>query len=208
MNTAVNDKKKISRSDFARDGLRYFSKILVKVDDKIDAIQNIVNSTLNINKHVPLLRPPGAIDEESFLSVCTGCNDCINACSYGAIIKAESTDDVSNDTPVINPAENPCRMCEDFSCISACSTGALVHNRELIKMGSAFIVKNKCYAFNGQVCDYCYDRCPEKGKAVIMDENKPVIISKKCTGCGICEYYCPAPGKGVTVIPIIKKTEY
>ncbi len=37
---------------------------------------------------LPIHRPPGAVDEVTFLSGCTRCNECISACPVGAIVHA------------------------------------------------------------------------------------------------------------------------
>src|SRR5262245_17192563 len=37
---------------------------------------------------IPVFRPPGAIDEQHFLSGCTRCEACIKACPFGAIVHA------------------------------------------------------------------------------------------------------------------------
>src|SRR5256885_3395681 len=67
------------------------------------------------------LRPPGAVVEELFLDRCTRCGDCLPACPYGSIKK-----DVATGYPVIFANESPCYLCEDFPCIAACETEALL----------------------------------------------------------------------------------
>lgn len=55
-----------------------------------------------------------------------------------------------------------------------------------------------CWARQGinPDCDYCFDRCPLKGTAVILDgQNGPVFDAEVCDGCGKCVYYCPAEPK-------------
>src|SRR5712692_4488244 len=78
------------------------------------------------------LRPPGAVDEELFLDRCTRCGDCLPACPYGSIKK-----DVATGYPVIFANESPCYLCEDFPCIAACETEALlpVGDRTEVRMG-------------------------------------------------------------------------
>lgn len=151
---------------------------------------------------VPLLRPPGAIDELSFLTKCTRCDKCIEACPHKAIKKAEAKFGAALGTPMIEPTEAPCYLCEDMPCIAACPDGALLPT-ESPKMGAAFIAQNKCFAHNGMVdgCEYCFTSCPQKGTAIRMENRKPRIDEKACVGCGICAYYCPAPGKAISVVP-------
>src|SRR2546422_6452373 len=82
------------------------------------------------------LRPPGAVDETLFLDRCTRCGDCLPACPYGSIKK-----DVATGYPVIFANESPCYLCEDFPCIAACETEALlpVGDRTDVRMGLAVV---------------------------------------------------------------------
>ncbi|MCP4397442.1 MAG: 4Fe-4S dicluster domain-containing protein [bacterium] len=149
---------------------------------------------------VPLLRPPGAINELSFLLKCTRCDLCLEACPHDAIVKAESQYGSAQGTPIIKPSGTPCYLCEGYPCIKACPDEALLPV-EKVRMGTAHVIQNTCLAYNGQVCDYCFDRCPLKREAIVMESRKPRVIEANCTGCGICEYFCPAPAKGIKVLP-------
>ena len=74
-----------------------------------------------------LLRPPGAITEQKFLNACTRCEKCIQACPKDAIIKApKKMGFFIMGTPYIDPLKNPCVMCDDLPCISACPDAALL----------------------------------------------------------------------------------
>jgi ferredoxin-type protein NapG len=189
----VNNKDLMSRADFLRGGFKLLAKHIgkaVKEEVKGKAEKFIV----------PLLRPPGAIDEVSFLIKCTRCDLCKEECPYNAIQPAGAEKGSAMGTPEINPESQPCQMCEDFPCIRACPHEALVPDQSL-KIGTARIIQTKCFAFNGQVCDYCYDCCPEKDKAISMENGKPVVTAHQCTGCGQCEFFCPAPGKAIRILP-------
>src|SRR5262245_41346109 len=80
------------------------------------------------------LRPPGAVEETLFLERCTRCADCLEACPYESISKSPV-----DGFPVILPDEAPCRLCDDFPCITACETEALlpVSERGNVRMGLA-----------------------------------------------------------------------
>ncbi|MFQ5639714.1 MAG: 4Fe-4S dicluster domain-containing protein [bacterium] len=191
----MNSDQPMTRSEFLRGGLKSFFEFTAEVlDHQIES---------KAKKMVaPLHRPPGTIDELSFLAQCTRCDLCIEACPHDAIIKADPKYGVAVDTPMIVPAEAPCYLCQDTPCVSACPEGALVPI-EKIKMATAYLIRNKCFAYAGQVnmCDYCFERCPLKGEAIVMEDRKPRVIADNCTGCGICEYYCPAPGNAIKVLP-------
>jgi ferredoxin-type protein NapG len=185
----------MTRSQFLRDGLKSLLGFAAEVvDSQIESRAR--------KMFVPLHRPPGALDELSFLSKCTRCDRCLEACPHDAIIKAEAKYGAAVDTPVIRPSDTPCHLCDDLPCISACPEGALLPT-ENIRMGTAFIARNKCLSYNGQaeMCDYCFDRCPLKQVAIVMENRKPRVVEHACTGCGICAYFCPAPGKAIHVVP-------
>jgi ferredoxin-type protein NapG len=66
------------------------------------------------------LRPPGALPEEEFLSLCTRCGTCREACPYGFISTVPLTESViAAGTPIIRH----CIHC--LICTWACPTGAL-----------------------------------------------------------------------------------
>src|SRR5256885_11042445 len=92
------------------------------------------------------LRPPGAVAEELFLDRCTRCGDCLPACPYGSIKK-----DVATGYPIIFANESPCYLCEDFPCIAACETEALlpVGDRAEVRMGVAVVSRAACTADQG-----------------------------------------------------------
>lgn len=152
-----------------------------------------------------VLRPPGAVEEISFLTKCTRCDDCITACHQYAIKHAAEFDGLAVGTPVIVPNETPCYLCNDFPCITACKEEALLTvNKEDVRMGLAAINIERCHRWKGidPMCDYCFDRCPLKGSAIYLDDKGPEIDDKRCAGCGICEYVCPADPKAVIVTPL------
>ncbi len=62
-------------------------------------------------KAEPLLRPPGAIDEDDFLKACIKCGLCVEACPYDTLKLAVPEDDKVNGTPYFIAREIPCYMC-------------------------------------------------------------------------------------------------
>lgn len=138
------------------------------------------------------LRPPGAVEETEFLSLCTRCDECIKVCPAKAIKRYEGFMDVAIGTPVIKPKESPCVLCNGLLCIEACKDGALkpVDTVTQVKMGIARINKSQCFAWDDQDCHLCYIKCPLQDEALYQEDGKPVINEEKCVGCGICEYVC------------------
>ncbi len=131
------------------------------------------------------LRPPGAVGEELFLSRCTRCNDCVEACPYDSI-----TQNPVDGFPVIFADAQPCFLCEDFPCISACGTEALlpVAAREDVAMGRAVINQRYCTA--GQGCNACVSRCPTTALEMQFEALRLAVIEDRCVGCGLCEQVC------------------
>ena len=131
------------------------------------------------------LRPPGAVDEELFLSRCTKCGDCLPACPYASI-----KNDLATGYPVIFANESPCHLCDDFPCISACETEALlpVGDRAEVRMGMAVVSRADCTADQG--CRFCLTKCPVGALSVDFLDAYPVVDKEKCVGCGICEQVC------------------
>lgn len=149
---------------------------------------------------VPVLRPPGAVAEESFLQLCTRCNDCVTACPHDAIRLAPPRYKGAAGTPMIDPFAAPCHMCEDAPCISACETGAL--HPELPRIiGAAHLQTYNCLAHNQSICTVCYERCPVEG-AITLIENRPHIVAEQCNGCGVCHSVCPAPINAIMIMPL------
>ncbi len=141
------------------------------------------------------LRPPGAVEESLFLERCTLCGDCLPACPYGSIKK-----DPANGYPVIFANESPCQLCEDFPCIAACDTEALVPlgERSEVRMGLAVVNPATCTADQG--CRFCVSRCPCEAISVIgFDDVYPRVDQDKCVGCGICEQVCATVNDKVAI---------
>lgn len=140
----------------------------------------------------PLLRPPGAGSEEQFLARCSGCGDCIAACPANALVEVEDPRLPGGRSPVLRPWDQACVWCDEFPCIAACEPAALIPANGLA-IGVASIDKSRCFAWAGQPCDYCYDRCPFPGTALTLEGGRigvPVVHDDACVGCGMCEYIC------------------
>jgi MauM/NapG family ferredoxin protein len=159
------------------------------VQGKIDSVNKAVDK---ITKRVPLLRPPGAISEKRFLQACSRCDECIHACPKDAIQRApKKMGFLVFNTPYIDPMRNPCVMCTDLPCITACPDGALLPVQELtdVNMGYAILDKKKCQAYGDTFCQQCVIDCPVPG-AIHQLNDQPIIDKNICTGCGVCMRSC------------------
>lgn len=152
---------------------------------------------------LPIHRPPGAIDEAGFLTGCTRCNACVEACPVDAIVLAPPRFQRAAGTPMIDPHTNPCVMCADTPCITACEPRVLRPDQPL-KMGVAWIETMACLAYTGSFCTVCAERCPVEG-AIQVTQGRPVISAERCTGCGICHGVCPAPTNAIAIMPLFDR---
>jgi len=123
----------------------------------------------------PLLRPPGAVDEENYLSMCIKCGQCLQVCPYDSIKLEEINGGASYGMAYIDPTERGCYLCEAFPCILACPTGALDHEHdqiELVHMGMAVIVnESACLALKKEpVPDSAIDRIYDHTKVLSSAE--------------------------------------
>ncbi|MCA9264659.1 MAG: 4Fe-4S binding protein, partial [Planctomycetales bacterium] len=144
-------------------------------------------------------RPPGAIDEHSFLAGCTRCELCMEACPHQAIVHAPERLRAAAGTPMIDVDRQPCLMCADFPCIAACEPGVLTHQVPKM-MGTARITEQLCLPYNGSPCTTCEERCPVEHAIEVHDE-KPRVSENHCTGCGVCRAVCPAPENAILLMP-------
>ena len=152
---------------------------------------------------IPVLRPPGAVDEATFLKECTRCGDCIKACPFDAIQLAPDRFREAAGTPMIDPAKQPCMMCEDLPCAQACEPDVLSLAASRT-MGTAKLKPQTCLAHQGQTCTACVERCPVEG-AMELVAQKPQIHEDVCTGCGVCFHVCPAPQNPILILPVLSR---
>lgn len=152
---------------------------------------------------LPLLRPPGAVDEAEFLRLCTRCDACFDACPHDALTRAPARARAARGTPVIDALEAPCRCCADVPCAAACPAGALRPDASRV-MGRAVIGAHDCLAYQGTSCSVCVEQCPAPG-ALRLEAGRPVIDAARCTGCGVCQHVCPSPRNAVIVLPALRR---
>ena len=149
---------------------------------------------------LPLLRPPGAVAEREFLEACTQCGDCQAACPHDAIRPAPARMRGATGTPMIDPLVQPCLLCDTWPCIEACGTGAL-ESQALAPLGTARIQPLDCLNRLGSPCRRCLEVCPIPDALAISADHTPRVEESLCTGCGICQASCPAPGAAILLLP-------
>jgi MauM/NapG family ferredoxin protein len=162
-----------------------------------------------------LLRPPGSLDERSFLERCTKCMLCQQACPTGAIQPALGQAGVEGFwTPVVVPRRGGCELA-CTRCGEVCPTGAIARlaparkagydGSAAVRIGTAFVDRGRCLPWAmGTPCVVCEEMCPVDPKAIWLERAedpsrgggaaalaRPRVEPARCTGCGLCQNRCP-----------------
>lgn len=210
------DDRNISRRELLRG--RFIGGILGRVGDAVSekleplsdetdrkAAPVAAHQSPRYQKSFPVLRPPGAIEEDAFLDGCTKCDACVEACPHDAIVHAPIHFRRAAGTPMLDPSPGgqPCWMCEDFPCITACEPNVLQMAMPKV-IGVARIDMHTCLAHQNSFCTVCSEQCPVEN-AIEVINGKPRIIEDTCTGCGVCHHVCPAPANAVLLMPVAER---
>ena len=150
------------------------------------------------------VRPPGAVPESLFLSRCIRCGMCMTVCPTQMLQPESPTQGLAaHFAPLAIPRTGPCEPgCN--ACTRICPSGAIrildLEEKMWAKMGTAFVDRRKCLAWNyDRSCLVCDEVCPygavELRKVEGQEVFVPFVNEKKCTGCGFCEHDCPVTGR-------------
>jgi polyferredoxin len=186
------------------------------------ALVPLVRSTPGFaaERHERLLRPPGALDEEFFLSRCIRCGECMKVCPNNALHPTLTEAGLEGLwTPVLVPRIGYCET-SCVLCSQVCPTGAIweITPKEKgwsvdvssaaakpIRLGTAFYDRGRCLPWAMATdCIVCEEWCPTSPKAIyfrpaeVMDAagnvkqvKQPYLDPARCVGCGACEHACP-----------------
>jgi len=172
-----------------------------------------------VGRHDRLLRPPGALDEEYFLSRCIRCGECMKVCPNNALHPTWGEAGLEGLwTPVMVPRIGYCET-SCVLCSQVCPTGAIweitsqekgwatgvASDTNPIRLGTAFYDRGRCLPWAmATECIVCQEWCPTSPKAIyllpadVVDAKgnvkrvkQPYLDPQHCVGCGACEYACP-----------------
>ena len=172
-----------------------------------------------VQRNERLLRPPGALDEDFFLSRCIRCGECMKVCPNNALHPSFSEAGLEGLwTPVLVPRIGYCEP-SCVLCSQVCPTGAIweITGKEKgwsvdvgrtdkpVRLGTAFYDRSRCLPWAmATECIVCEEWCPTSPKAIYLQTAEvidnagnakelkhPYLDPSRCVGCGACEYSCP-----------------
>ena len=70
-------------------------------------------------------------------------------------------------------------------------------------MGLAVVRRDVCVRGQGEECQICVDKCPVGPLAMGIPEyaGEVEVRIDGCTGCGVCQIYCPSEPRAIVVEP-------
>lgn len=142
---------------------------------------------------MPAPRPPWAREERDFISSCTRCDACIDACPTAILVRADGG------FPAVDFSRGECTFCGD--CVTHCAPRALLRPAEGdAPWSSKARIGQACLAAAGVECRVCGENCPVgaiRFRPRIGGVALPQLEAEACTGCGAC--FAPCPTRAIVV---------
>jgi len=145
-----------------------------------------------------LLRPPGSLPENEFLSRCVRCSMCMKVCPTGGLQPAIAEAGLEGFwTPVLVPRMGECSP-ECTACGQICPTQAIqpfsAEEKAWLYIGTAVIDRSLCLVWSARKqCLVCDEVCNYRAIEweIIDGVAYPIVNDQICVGCGLCEAHCP-----------------
>ena len=154
-----------------------------------------------------LIRPPGAIPEQSFNQTCLRCGQCMEACLTNTLqpsIWETGLEGLWTPRMELRYAgcEQNCNRCGKV-CPSQAIRSLDLEEKKHAKVGTAAIDRSLCIVWEqDRLCLICDEVCPYN--AIVFKEvdnfRRPFVVENKCNGCGYCEQRCPVEGRSAIVV--------
>ncbi len=141
------------------------------------------------NTSATVVRPPWAVDEDSFIEDCTRCFSCAKACPSHLIVKG------MGGYPELSFTRHGCDFCE--ACVRACPESVLHIEEGAINIPwqQQAVISDACFSRRGIICRSCGEICESRAirfKPSLGGRSQIEIEAASCTGCGECVHVCPA----------------
>ena len=140
--------------------------------------------------------PPGSSGLSAYTAKCVGCQLCVSVCP-NQVLRPSDTG-IGALQPHMSFERGYCRV-NCVACSAVCPTGAIkaitVEQKSAIQIGRARVTLELCIVTTDDVpCNACARNCPPNAINMVGEEGhkRPAVDAEKCTGCGACEYVCPA----------------
>ena len=173
-----------------------------------------------VAKDPRLMRPPGSLDERSFLARCIRCGQCMKVCPNNALQPGLLEAGLEGLwTPILVPRIGYCEP-SCVLCGQVCPTGAIweitqaekawlpasaAKDSKPVRLGTAFYDRGHCLPWAmATECIVCEEWCPTSPKAIYLRPaevtdaagiskqlHQPYVDPDRCVGCGACEFACP-----------------
>ena len=153
--------------------------LTVAASAAVAPVMRVAGSGFERSSH-DAIRPPGALDEEAFLSRCITCGACSASCPTGVIVSDFGKTGLNGlFTPVLDMRRGWCEP-SCIRCGEVCPTSALrllepeakqtIGEPAEVTIGTAFMDRGRClpWAMNTP-CIVCEEMCPTSPKAIVFE---------------------------------------
>ncbi|WP_317623119.1 ferredoxin-type protein NapF [Thiohalomonas denitrificans] len=133
------------------------------------------------------VRPPGSIEETTFISRCSRCGDCYSACETGVLTRGRGG------FPTIDFSRGECIFCT--ACADACREEVITSDPEESTPWDLIAhIDGNCLAKRGVICRTCGEQCQHGAIRFRLAVGGVALLqfdASACNGCGACVAPCP-----------------